>query len=387
MRNLTVGLNDGKRIKIPSKMRYRHILLIGASGTGKTSLIHNMLHQDSFHGNHAMIFVDPSGIESEKALGVIDPTRIIRYCSLETPISLNPLVRPFRNYMVYETLVNIIDQAVQASTGQVKLTVGMRKSLKAALFQELEMKYPSLENVFKRIEEWHNRAKVKTEDMQSAMRLATRLNDLLSDAEDKRYGTNFREIICGGDSLDWDNFLENGHLLILNCHGMSRSQMLLLGNIVVQSLVSYYMNIKKEDYPPCALFIDELDNFVNEHLLYCMKYSRKYNLSVLLSHQDHTMIYTQFGKQLLNSILANAGTILAFRVGFQEATILAKIFTEFSFIDIKDNEDYQLYARIGKDEYELKSLRPPYIDKEQIRQIIQRQTPKKKVKVRFEWVK
>lgn len=139
MRNLSAGGQNGK---IKSKDRYEHIYLIGRTGAGKTSLILNFLRQDSF-GDHSIISIDPSGVESEKALGVIDPTRVVKYCSLKTPIGLNPLTHQYRPSVVYDTLIDIIDQAIGIGTGQVKLTVGMRNVLKWELFDELTLKHPT----------------------------------------------------------------------------------------------------------------------------------------------------------------------------------------------------------------------------------------------------
>ncbi|PIP74795.1 MAG: hypothetical protein COW87_01960 [Candidatus Levybacteria bacterium CG22_combo_CG10-13_8_21_14_all_35_11] len=78
--------------------RRRHAYIIGATGTGKTTLLTHMIYQDMVNGN-GLAVIDPHGDLVEKLLGVIPKERIkdVVYFNpydIEFPIGLNVLEIP-----------------------------------------------------------------------------------------------------------------------------------------------------------------------------------------------------------------------------------------------------------------------------------------------------
>ncbi|MHC1728020.1 MAG: hypothetical protein AB9866_18800 [Syntrophobacteraceae bacterium] len=377
MKTLSVGRSEqSQSIRISSDMRFKHMYLVGKTGAGKTSLILDFIRQDSY-GDHAMVFLDVKGEEALKALGVIDETRtpFVDYCSTDHPLSLNPLKHPYKRrpytdhdkHVVFETLAEIINQAMSDITGQVKLTGGMRDLLRPWIMSELDEKHPSLDRVFQKIllDIADDKSKPKGvprkyhgDDAQTVYRLAHRLSEVLADEY-------FNKIVSGEDPFDWDEFLEKGRILIINAHGMTPHQQKFLGNIITKQLTSYFMHAEKEigQFPPCALFLDEFEAFVNSDFLSILRRARSFNFSCLLSHQDHANIHgSPMFQRILHSILSNAGTLMAFRIGAHESGMLSKEFTNKKFYDFKDADDYTLCIRVGKEESLVKVSRPPLHD-------------------------
>jgi hypothetical protein len=327
----------------------------------------------------AIIWLEPSGVETKRILGIIDETRLddeadfgkLRYCGMDDPLSLNFLKLPYRKTVILDTLINIINQWVAYATGQVKLTTGMRDVLRDFLYPELDKKHPKLTSLLHELRQALKAIKKKDptqeekqsaqrlykyskEDLDSANRLAHRLSDILEDEA-------FNKIICG-ETFDWENFLELGEFLALNCRGMTKDQSLFVGNVVVQALTTYFTHTDKEEFPPCAIYIDEFERFINSAFVEVMRYAAKFNIGCLVSHQDHAMWGKSLGKEVLHTIWSNVGTILAFRVGAAEAATLSKMFTKFKPHTFQNLPEYHVAARIGVEENILKAPRPPIPD-------------------------
>ena len=63
-----------KEVRITVEDRLRHFYIIGQTGTGKTTLMKNMLAQDIIDG-HGVCFIDPHGTDIADVLGGIPESR------------------------------------------------------------------------------------------------------------------------------------------------------------------------------------------------------------------------------------------------------------------------------------------------------------------------
>ena len=62
-------------IRITKSDRRRHFYLLGQTGTGKSTLMENMIYQDILNGE-GVAFIDPHGTAIERILGLIPPERV-----------------------------------------------------------------------------------------------------------------------------------------------------------------------------------------------------------------------------------------------------------------------------------------------------------------------
>src|SRR5438445_11660198 len=62
-------------VRLSADQRVRHTHIIGASGTGKSTLLFNMIRQDIENGE-GVALLDPHGDLVDKVLGIIPPNRI-----------------------------------------------------------------------------------------------------------------------------------------------------------------------------------------------------------------------------------------------------------------------------------------------------------------------
>ncbi|GAH64526.1 unnamed protein product, partial [marine sediment metagenome] len=82
-------------VRMADDDRRRHLYIIGQTGTGKSTLVNNMIQQDIENGN-GVAFIDPHGDAIEKILGLIPKTRIedviyFNPADIQRPMGLNML--------------------------------------------------------------------------------------------------------------------------------------------------------------------------------------------------------------------------------------------------------------------------------------------------------
>ena len=78
-RGLLLGKNDhageSVEVRLSAEQRTRHTHIIGASGTGKSTLLFNLIRQDILNGEGVAV-LDPHGDLIDRILGIIPPERI-----------------------------------------------------------------------------------------------------------------------------------------------------------------------------------------------------------------------------------------------------------------------------------------------------------------------
>src|SRR5450432_3400360 len=75
--------------------RRRHMAVIGATGSGKSSLFLNLFAQDAARGD-GILYIDPLGDDAERALGLVPAWRRNQVCYLnfadrDHPVAMNVL--------------------------------------------------------------------------------------------------------------------------------------------------------------------------------------------------------------------------------------------------------------------------------------------------------
>jgi hypothetical protein len=81
-------------------------------------------------------------------------------------------------------------------------------------------------------------------------------------------------------------------------------------------------DVPEDDREDFALYIDEFHNFTTDSFASILSEGRKYRLGLVLAHQ----YVEQLRQGLPEAIFGNVGTLVAFRVGEQDAPVLARAF-------------------------------------------------------------
>ena len=94
---------------------------------------------------------------------------------------------------------------------------------------------------------------------------------------------------------------------------------------------------------PFYLYVDEFHNFLTLSFADILAESRKYGLNLVLAHQ-HLL---QLDDKLRAAILGNAGTLISFRVGVEDAKLLAQEFYPvFSESDLVNLPNHHIYLKL-----------------------------------------
>ena len=91
------------------------------------------------------------------------------------------------------------------------------------------------------------------------------------------------------------------------------------------------------------LFIDEFQNFSTDAFASILAEARKYRLCLTLSHQ----YIDQLPEPIRQAVFGNVGTLIAFRIGYTDAEVMAKEFGKtFPATSLADLERYEAVVKL-----------------------------------------
>jgi hypothetical protein len=125
----------------------------------------------------------------------------------------------------------------------------------------------------------------------------------------------------------------------------------LLGMIIVSKLQMAALeraSLPEEQRHDFFLYIDEFQNFITDSIATILSEARKYRLELIIAHQYMKQLEDNKGKTTVrDAVLGNAGTLVSFRIGVEDAEILAKEFAPvFSAYDLVNVEQYTAYIKL-----------------------------------------
>jgi hypothetical protein len=374
---IVIGKNvfrgEEKVIRILPDDRRRHFYMIGQTGTGKSSLIFEMIKQDIEKGEGVGL-IDPHGDLAEKVLGIIPLSRIddVIYFNpgdVEKPIGLNmleydPKFPESKTFIVnemleiFEKLYNlkalgfggpIFEQYMRNAlllvmedpeTGNTlievprvlsdpafrKLKLSRCKNIVVKNFWELEAEKAGGELALANLVPY----------ITSKMNIFI-ANDLVRPIISQPVSTiNFREIIDQGKILIIN--LSKGKLGDINSYLLG---MIIIGKILLAAFSR--IEIPEEKRRDFYLYIDEFQNVTTRTVANALAEARKFRLNLILAHQ----FIGQLDEETKRAIFGNVGTILTFRVGPDDAKYLVTQFGPvFDEQDLVNFDNYKGAIRL-----------------------------------------
>ncbi|MGQ9469666.1 MAG: type IV secretion system DNA-binding domain-containing protein, partial [Nitrososphaerales archaeon] len=311
----------------------RHIYMIGSSGTGKTSLLVNMIAQAQEKG-YCVHVIDPHG---DVAYDLVEclPERlddIIFLDPLKVRFSVNPFeLPPYRDeYERAMFIERIIGQIVEL----MKRIFGTRywgPSLNRTFQNVVRTLYsrddsPTFEDIrdvlLGRIE---NRSEVFKELKQELKKIPPeRFDAVINKVDPFVKNALLRMLFCRKKStVDFKELLKPRKLVIwrLAKAEITELNMQMIGSALITKLWFYCASRPREERNPVLLVIDEFQNFAFlETLQVMIAEARKFGIGLVLSHQ-HTK---QLTEGLLGEVLGNTATKIIFRVSGDDALALAR---------------------------------------------------------------
>ncbi|TDU80804.1 type IV secretion system coupling TraD/TrwB family protein [Prosthecobacter fusiformis] len=378
---LQLGFNEHGGVSNPvflsDENRFRHTHVIGASGTGKSTLLFNLIRQDIEAGAGVGV-LDPHGDLIEKILGIIPDHRIkdvilldpsdeeyvigfnilSAHSDLEKTLLASDLVSIFARLstswgdQMNSVFQNAILAFLESRTGGTLADLRrflLDKDFRSAFLKTVE----DPEAVF-----YWEKAFPQLGGNKSIGPILTRLESFLS-PKSIRYMVSEKS-----NNLDFAQIMNSGKILLacLPQGRMGRENSYLLGSLLVAKFQQTAMSrqaLAEKDRKPFWLYIDEFQNFATPSMSEILSGARKYRLGLTLAHQDLAQIRRY--PELSSAVLTNTCTRIVFRPGDEDAQSLAAGFAHFDSKALMSLSVGDAVCRIGRSDADF-NLRVPASD-------------------------
>jgi excisionase family DNA binding protein len=377
---LKLGENDhaGKRIPVSmsTEARVRHMHLIGASGSGKSTLLLNMIVQD-IHNGDGLAVLDPHGdlidqilgrIPEERAQDVVlfDPADesypvgfniLSAHSDLERNLLASDLVSVFRRLstsfgdQMTTVLGNAILAFLESSEGGTLLD--LRRFLVEPGFRQYFLETVGDPEI---VYYWQKEFPLLTGKPQGP--ILTRLDTFLRPKV-------IRHMVSQKQNrLDLAAIMNGRKILLakLSQGLIGEENSYLLGTLLVSKLnqmATSRQNMAAAERQPFYLYIDEFHNFVTPSLAAILSGARKYNLALVLAHQELHQLATR-DSDVASAVISNPYTRVCFRLGDHDAKKLEDGFSFFKAKDLQNLSVGEAIVRIERTEHDF-NLKVPQL--------------------------
>lgn len=350
-----------KKFGIYQSDRLFHVAIFGQTGTGKSTLMKQMISQD-LKQSQGFCLVDPHG-DLAKDVKTLAGSNAIYWNPADPncPYGYNPITHVSAEYrpLVASGLIDTLKKQWADAWG-----ARMEHLLRYSVLALLERPKSDLRDIISMFTIKSFRAEVLSHVMDEQVRyfwkqefpamnykgavdgvapIANKLGAFLAHP-------NIRKMMCEPEEpIRFRRIMDEGKILIVNLAkgklGADISNV--LGGMIVSnlSLAAFSReNLPQEQRKPYYLYVDEFPSFTTEAFAGMLSELRKYRLGMVASAQFSAQLSTE----TLESVLGNVGSLISFRVGATDAALLAKQFAS----DIPSQQDmlnlpnYNFYSRL-----------------------------------------
>jgi hypothetical protein len=379
--------NTERMFGIKPDDRRRHVYVIGKSGTGKSTLLENMIIADIVAGR-GVCFVDPHGESAEKILRFIPESRIndvvyFNPADINFPIAFNPLERV--NFEMRHLVASGLMSVFKKIWPDV-WSARMEYILNNALLALLEYPNSTLLGIMKMLSDKEYRRNIVEnlkdpvvksfwvdEFAKYTQKLETEAVAAIQNKVGQFVSNPLIRNIVGQvhSSFDMRSMMDDGKILIANLSkGMvGEDNSNLLGAMLITKIQLAAMarsGIPNSQLRDFYLYVDEFQNFATESFATILSEARKYKLNLTLAHQ----YIEQILENVRSAIFGNVGTMIIFRIGAADAEVLEKeFFPEFLAQDFVNLPNANIYVKlmidgISSKPFSATTLPPPTIPSE-----------------------
>jgi len=350
--------------------RRKHVYIIGKTGTGKSTLIKNMIIQDMRAGEGVAV-LDPHGQLIEELLDFVPQSRledvvIFNPADADNPVSLNMLemVDPRQRTLMADALVNVFKKYFAESWGP-----RLEYILKNCILTLLEVPNTSLLSIIRLLVDKDYRKYIvgiihdpqmkdfwnkEFANMESNQRLITEAISPIQNKVGQFLNSELIRNIVGQakSSIKIDEIINNGKLFFadLATGRIGANNSSLLGAMIVSQL--QFAAMRRVDIPESErkdffLYADEFQNFATDAFAVVLSEARKYRLDLTITHQ----YIEQMPETVRDAIFGNVGTLMTFGVGATDARFLEREFTPtFLENDLINLGRYEMYLKLQIDD-------------------------------------
>ena len=363
------------QIGLTQDERRRHMYIIGATGTGKTTMLLSMIQQD-IENDKGLCLIDPHGDLVEDVLHIIPKNRIkdVVYFNPDdigypTGINLLELTKGLKGEdairekeFIAESIISLFHKIYTEKYSGPRMEYILRNTIHTAFtipdatlftvykllintkFRKSVVRHLKDENL---LDFWKYEF-AKAGDYQKVKMISPITNKIgrfLFSPTAKRILEQKKS------TINFDQIMNNGKILLCNVSkgkiGEDNSEVfgvVIMAKIQLAALKRARMAMK--DRRDFYLYVDEFQNFATPAFAQILSEARKYKLGAILAHQTTSQIED---KSLINITLANTGTVICFRTANpeDEKLILPQFQPYVEKGEIASLPSFRFYMRLG----------------------------------------
>lgn len=378
--DVLIGINKHHGIETPigltNNERERHMYVIGGTGNGKTTLLKYQIVQDIQQGN-GLAIVDPHGDLAEELLGYIPEDRIkdviyINPDDLSYPVGINLLELPENisgddllreKDLVTESTVSVLRKIFsEDDSGGHRIEYVLRNTIQTAL----TMENANLFTIFRLLNDSKFRIpivnKLQDEDLKifwknelgkagemqkvkMAAGITAKIGRFLFSASARRILEQDKS------SINFDTAMDEKKIIICNFSKglLGEDTSMLFGVTILAKLQLSALRrarVSQSKRVPYYLYVDEFQNFATMSFVQMLSEARKYKVFLTMAEQSTQQ---QVEQRLVDIVLANVGTVIAFRSGSpaDERLILPLFKPYIHEGELSNLPAYNFYCRIS----------------------------------------
>jgi hypothetical protein len=340
----------GNPVYLPSKVRFTHMHVLGASGRGKSKFLEHLIREDIRQGN-GLCLIDPHGELYDDLLrwievrGFFDRRKVIL---LEPTLEgwafgFNPLdfgvASPDQLTFAADAMAKV---CAQVWGGEDMMQTPRLKRILSSVFYTLAAKRLTLLEALMLTNHEHLEARryltrdlpnfALADEWQKLNALGSRdFYEEFSSANNRLFEFLRAEIVqnvIGQQErvLDFRQAMDDGHIVLVNLAPKGRlsdDNARLLGALMVNDLFLKARH-RSKDSRPFYLYIDECSLFVNEDIGRILNETRKFGLHLILAHQ-HLSQLRRASETIYSAVMTNAQTKVIFGgLSVDDAEIMAR---------------------------------------------------------------
>jgi Helicase HerA, central domain/TraM recognition site of TraD and TraG len=355
-------------VTVGTEQRLRHTHIVGATGTGKSTLLLNLITQDIAHGIGVGV-IDPHGDLVDEILGRVPERRwddvvlfdpadadypvgfniLSAHSDVEKTILTSDLGTVFKRFASSwgDQMTSVLGNAILAflESAEGGTLLDLRRFLVEPQFRNRVLRTVKDPHV----RSWWERdfALLKGSPQASIL---TRLDTFLRPKL-------VRNIVAQKESrLRFDEILNTGKILLVKlAQGLiGEENAYLLGAFLVSKLHQVVMarqELRAAERKDFFLYIDEFQNFITPSLASILSGARKYRLGLILAHQDLRQLWSR-DTDVASAVIANPSIRVCFRLGDFDAQKLKGGFASFDPHDLQSLGVGEAIARIERADYD-----------------------------------
>ena len=354
-------------VTLSRQQRLRHMHIIGATGTGKSTLLLRLIAQDIEKGNGVAV-LDPHGDLIDRVMEyvpeqrfedviLLDPSDtdypvglniLSAYSDLDKRLLSSDLVSVFRRLSTSwgDQMNSIFGNAILAflESTQGGTLMELRRFLVETDFRRRFLQTVQDQEV---LYYWQKEFPLLKGRLQAP--ILTRLDTFLRPR-------CIRYMVCQKEGLDFRAILDGRKIflgkLAQGLIGMENAY--LLGTLIVSKFHQAALARQAQaitERQASYLYIDEFQNFVTESMTEILSGARKYGFGLILAHQEMRQLWSR-DIDLAHSVISNPGTRICFRLGDFDAKKLEDGFSTFEAQDFQSLSVGEAIARIERADYD-----------------------------------